>query len=114
MRVGAVGELTEANAQLPGFVAAQLLDQHLDGRFVVQIFDFEVSAHKALGMAPTDPLAQCRYRADPRIGFLGLIRIKQVRDQIDPGRPGVLFEQFVKRADDGTAGKYFSTHGGIS
>ncbi|MNR47957.1 hypothetical protein D3C85_1671270 [compost metagenome] len=77
----------------------------------MQVFDFEVGRNEPFGMTATDPLTQGRHTADPRIGFLGLVGVEQVRQNVDPAGPGVLFEQFVKRADDGTAGKYFSTHG---
>ena len=109
--IRAVGQFTEANPQLPGFVSAQLLDQNLNGCFEVQVFDFEFSADEPLGMTATDPLTQRRHHANPRVGFFCLVRIEQVGHGVDPVRPHILFEHFVKHADDGTAGKYFSTHG---
>ncbi|MNY62395.1 hypothetical protein D3C86_1991980 [compost metagenome] len=62
-------------------------------------------------MATADPLTQSGYHADPRVGLFGLVGIEQIRYGVNPRRPHILLEQFVKHTDDGTAGKYFSTHG---
>ncbi|MNV44443.1 hypothetical protein D3C71_1362020 [compost metagenome] len=111
VRVGAVGQLAQANAQLTGFVAAQLFDQDFDRRFKVQVLDFEFSTVETLGMTAADPFAQGWHHADPWIGFFGLVGVEQVGHCIDPGIADILFEQLVKRTDHGTTGQYFSTHG---